>query len=302
MTSESKIRLLQDRLTNEFFKAFGLREDGWLRHRLQGLVAKPTYKFSALMAAADEAAETKGLHGGAAELVRRLGIEVRAVGAEHIPPEGPLLIASNHPASYDSACIGSVVSRPDLKIIVYETAFYHGLDTLSKLFIMVSPDRAKRFNALREAIQHLQSGGALITFGSGLIEPDPQVEPGVMDSLADWSSSLEAMLRKVPATQVVQCCVSGVVMPAYLRSPLTLARRKPKDKRRIAEFLQVSDMAVRGQPPAMPANITFAPPLTLAHYESMGSGSLVEAVRQRQRALTEEHLQHLEAEGLPVYR
>lgn len=300
--SAAKISLLQQRITDEFAKAMGFRADGGMRRVLAGIVTNPTRRFSALMSRADDAAQANGLHGASRSLVKDMGIQVNALGAEQIPPHGPALVVSNHPASYDSACILSVIPRADLRIIVYETQFYHGLEHLAPLFIMVSTDRARRFNALRAAIGHLQSGGALVTFGSGLIEPDPQAQPGIIASLADWSPSLEAMLRKVPQTAVVHCCVSGVVMPRYLRSPLTLLRSKPKDKRRLAEFLQIADMAVRGNPPENPVEITFSPPLTIADYQSMAQETLSNAVRSRQAALVEQHLQRLAAEGIPVYR
>ncbi len=52
--------------------------------------------------------------------------------------------------------------------------------------------------AARSGIRHLQNGGALLLFGTGLIDPDPAVYPGAEKEIENWSPSIDLFLRHVP--------------------------------------------------------------------------------------------------------
>jgi hypothetical protein len=92
---------------------------------------------------------------------------------------------------------------------------------------------------MRGDIDHLKSGGALLTFPAGEIEPDPAVLHGALHALGRWSSSTATFLRFVPQAAVVPVVVSGVLSAAAQRNPLTRLRRKRKDREWLGAILQI---------------------------------------------------------------
>jgi hypothetical protein len=92
---------------------------------------------------------------------------------------------------------------------------------------------------LKTIATQLRSGGAILTFPAGEIEPDPALLPGVLESLDGWASSVGALARIVPATQIVIAMVGGVLAPQAMRHPLTRLRRTEKDRQRLGATLQL---------------------------------------------------------------
>ena len=290
MDTMQPVELMRERITDEIFLALGINRDGALRKLLGGLFRRPTLRFSGIFARADQAIGQAGISAGCHSVVKDLQLNVHARGAETLPREGPLLVVSNHPGAYDSVCLGSVIDRGDLRILVYETAFYHAMPNANKRFIYANDDPATRTQALRQAVQHLQEGGALLQFGSGLIEPDPELVADCGDTFQDWSSSLEIMLRKAPQTSLVLAMASGVQLARFAHHPLTVLRRNPKDKRRIAEFMQVIQHLLRPGWLHVDVHLSFAPPVWLPTLQAESSDRrLMPAVLARAQALLAEH-------------
>jgi len=282
---------LRERITDEIFKALGMSKDGFLRRHFGGLFRLPAQRFSDIFASADAAARTEGLQGAGRQLLQNLLVKAQARGMETLPAEGPLVVASNHPGAYDSAALVSFIPRRDLKIIVYEIPFYHALEHISHQMIFVSPNLDERMPALRSAIQHLRGGGALLQFGTGHIDPDPSVQAGSEESLANWSPSLEIMLRKVPEMRLSLAITSGVLMKRFARHPLTHLRRGPVDRRRIAEFMQIIWQLISRKAPDVDTRISFASPVSVAELQAESSGRLMESIKHRALALLAEHMQ-----------
>lgn len=281
---------LRERITDEIFMALGMSKDGFLRRRFGGLFRVPAQRFSDIFASADAAAQSEGLQGAGRQLLQNLSVTAKARGMETLPSEGPLVVASNHPGAYDSAALVSCIPRRDLKIIVYEVPFYHALEHISRQMIFVSPNLDERMPALRSAVEHLRAGGALLQFGTGHIDPDPSVQAGSEESLANWSPSLEIMLRKAPETRLSLAMASGVLMKRFARHPLTRLRRGPVDRRRIAEFMQIIWQLVSRKAPEVDARISFAPPVSVAALQAESTGRLMESIERRALALLDEHL------------
>lgn len=294
MQATDQVAQLRERITDEIFMALGMSKDGFLRRRFGSLFRIPAHRFSAIFASADSAARTEGLQGAGRQLLQNLGVQVQAGGMETLPLEGPLVIASNHPGAYDSAALAACIPRLDLKIIVYEIPFYHALEHISRQMIFVSPNIDERMPAIRSAIEHLRGGGALLQFGTGHIDPDPSVQAGTEETLANWSPSLEIMLRKVPETRLSLAMVSGVLMKRFVRHPLTRLRRRPVDRRRIAEFTQLIWQLATRKAPDMVTRINFAPPVSTDELQADGPVRLMESIHLRALALLAEHL-HPEA-------
>ena len=97
--------------------------------------------------------------------------QTKVIGAETLPKEGPLLIASNHPGAYDSLVISSQIPRDDLKIISSDIPFVKKLPETSKHMIFSTHDPHDRMSAARKAIRHLKDGGALLIFARATMDP-----------------------------------------------------------------------------------------------------------------------------------
>ncbi len=229
-------------INNEVIRAMGLSPAGWSGQQLQPILSRATRKFCEMFWAADRIMADEGLPAAAEYMLLRLAQDFHARGTQNIPPEGPLVIASNHPGSVDSLTIGASAQRKDLKIIASDVQFLQNLSHIGAHLIFLPRQGLQgRMLAVRHALRHLMEGGALLLFARGKIDPDPSFMAlaEAEQELHKWSRSLEIFLRSVPQTKVVTSIVSNVVDPAYMRHPLTWLRRARPDRQRLAMMIQI---------------------------------------------------------------
>lgn len=283
---------IRETITDEIFLAFGLKRDGFLRRTFGRLFFRPANRFSEIFARADEATGQAGLPGGSRVVASNMDIQVELRGGELMPAEGPLLVVSNHPGAYDSVALAYCIPRIDLKVIAFETQFYHTLPNISQRMIMAPADPSGRMIALRSAIQNLQTGGSIMQFGSGKIEPDPAIADGTDEWFENWSPSLEAMLRKVPDTRLVLAIVSGVLLRRFAKHPITHLRHGGVNQRRIAEFMQVINHLTSTKPLNIQVRVNFSAPISLADLQRDASDKrLMSSILAHASRLLEEHRQ-----------
>lgn len=227
-------------IDNEIIKAAGLRVDGWVGRHLHGVLGRATHRFSELFAQVDCIVAEQGVPAGASWLLSQLAGGLKARGAENVPPEGPLVIASNHPGTVDSLALLAAAQRKDIKILASKVPFLQTLPHISQHLIF-TPARSPqgRAVAVRESIRHLERGGALLLFARAGIDPDPAFMPEAARELSRWTHSLEIFLHSVPCTQVIVSIVSGVLAPEYMQNPITRLRRSRPDRQRLAMMLQI---------------------------------------------------------------
>jgi hypothetical protein len=103
----------------------------------------------------------------------------------------------------------------------------------------VPDDRQRRLSAIRAAASHLRTGGSLLVFPGGNIEPDPALHPEAANCLHHWSDSLGLLARLVPKLIIVPTVTSGVISTNALRHPLSRLYRSAKQRERVAATLQV---------------------------------------------------------------
>jgi hypothetical protein len=113
-------------------------------------------------------------------------------------------------------------------------------------------------------LSRLQSGGAILTFPAGHIEPDPAVLPGAVVSLDSWSPSMALFIRKVPETLIVGVVVSHVLAPQATFHPLTRLRRTRLDRERLGASIQLIMHILFPDLWPVTTEITFTPPLPAA--------------------------------------
>jgi len=247
--NSTEILALRETLIYELTKALGLSQGGLLGRAIRPLFEKAAGRFAELGVGLDRVVAEQGVAAGARWVLPRFVKAFTARGVEHIPPEGPLVIASNHPAAYDSLVISAHVERPNYKIIIGDIPFFEHLPHVSQHAIY-APDPHEvygRMQVIRQCIRHLQDDGALLIFARGGIEPDPDFMPDADAEFGLWSRSLEIFLKRVPQTRVLVTIVSGVIARRAFRHPFTRFRRQRPDRQRLAFMFQIMRQTLAGK-------------------------------------------------------
>ena len=252
---------VQDYLINEIFKALGLRADSRIRAWFGPVFAPIVVNFAQKAAAFDASVARLGLQQTAQEWLRKWIAGLHVVGREHLPAEGPLLIAANHPGTVDGLAIASLIQRPDLKIVVAGNPFFRMLPNVRKYFIYATRDPQVRLTTLLNAVRHLRNGGALLIFPNGMLDPDPlHFDQLARQALTRWSASVRLMLSKVPQSSLVLAMNSGFVAADYLRHPVVRLRPNETEQQKLAEFLQVIHQVVFNRRISSQPSIVFSEP------------------------------------------
>lgn len=243
------LHTLSETLIYELTKALALPQTERAKRWVRLIFGKAARAAAEVGLGLDRAVAEGGLYGGARWLLPRFVKSHAARGVENIPPSGPLVIAANHPANVDSVVISAYIPRPDYKVIIGDIPFFEHLPHVSQRAIY-APDIADtigRMQTIRQSLRHLKSGGALLIFPRGGIEPDPDFMPNPDGEFHRWSRSLEIFLEHVPRLQILIAMVSGVIAPKTLRHPITWFRRQPPDKQRLAFLYQLARQMLAGK-------------------------------------------------------
>lgn len=260
---EEKTTILANDLVFELNKSLGFRKDGLAQPFLKPLVWKPMVRFSKLATTFEHRVVHDGWQKASAWFITHFVDKIKTKGIEHLPSEGPLVIASNHPGAYDSLVITSQIPRDDVKIISSDIPFVKKLPDTSKHMIFSSQDAHDRMSAARSALRHLKNGGALLVFARATMDPDPAFMPGSEVELTRWTSSLGLFLRNVPQTKLAVSIISGVLAPKFLDHPATVFRRGRVNKQRLSEFFQVMYQLLAPGKLMVSPNLSFGPALNL---------------------------------------
>jgi hypothetical protein len=238
---DDRLPPLNDSVIFQIVRAMNLPQNKLTQEIIRLLFGRATLRFSKLALELDHEVGQRGTMAGARWLLQHFIRRHEAAGTELIPKYGPLLIVSNHPASYDGMVISAYVPRSDYRIIVGEIPPYQFLPNLSRHIIFSPPVKNTfgRMQTVRHAVRHLKDGGALLIFPRGNIEPDPAFMPNPDAEFHLWSRSLEIFLRSVPQTRVLVTVVSGVISQQAFRHPITWFRRSRADRQRLAFMYQI---------------------------------------------------------------
>ncbi len=281
---------LRDVMVGEIFKAFGANPTGWLRQRFGHWFHKPTASFAQIGTTFDRLCAGPGIVAAARWALSQWASTLAFNGHRPAPSEGGLLVVSNHPGVYDALCIASLLGRSDLRIFAGDIPFLQNLPNACRHFIFSSANSHQKMTTIRQSIRHLESGGALLIYPSGSIDPDPAVLPGAGASLEAWSGSIPIMLRKAPFANVQVAIVSHVLERKYAFHLLSRLRKKRNDRQRVSEFLQVLHQLVHPKKLMVRPRVSFARPLLASMLPDRKDGAAVlETLVSRAKALLAEH-------------
>ena len=189
----------------------------------------------------DAAVARGGLPAAADVLLSRYAGTVTIRGGDRVPPSGPLVVVANHVGTVDAPALWRLLAvRDDLRIIALDRPILHAVPHLASRLLYVEEDAAQRTGLVRRVADHLRSGGAVLTFPAGTIEPGPGLRlADALASLATWGNGVELLARLVPGVAVLPVAVSGVISHRMLLSPLARWRTTSADRELAAATLQV---------------------------------------------------------------
>ncbi len=283
-----QVNQLAARITEEIFIALGMKRNGLMNRIFGPLFRLPTRRFARIAARFENDVAEMGPMAGARNALPRFAMQVSSKGQKNIPLEGPVLIVSNHPGGLDSLALVSQIPRKDLKALVSDIPFLHALDDIQDHVIYVNFKAIGGMAALRTAIEHLHNGGSILLFAHGDVEPDPETMPGAVETISEWSQSVEVMLRKVPETTLVIASVSNVLLSRFITSPITRLRRQPTRKQKLAEFTQVIQQMLSPEKLQVLPHITFSNP---GRFDGVCDKQMPSIIRRAQQQL-KEHLKY----------
>jgi putative hemolysin len=209
--------------------------------------------------------------------------DVRVFGLENIPDSGPLLVLSNHPGMVDTLALFAAIKRP-VSIIALNRPFLHSLPNTTKNLFYIGDNAAERVSAVKKAAAHLRNGGAVLTFPAGKIEPDPDVYPGALEALNDWTDSAGVFLRFASTTQIVPVLVRSVLWDSAVKHPLTRLKKTREEREKLGAAFQLLAHILLNARPLM-VKIQIAPPISLAEIGSKELSVTHAAILARMRAL-----------------
>ena len=228
---------------DDLVASFGWQGHPLLARLLRILFLRPAQTLARHVVEYDEVVGSHGIVEGGWNLLRRYVKDLRIIGADRIP-DSAFLALSNHPGMADTLALFAALNRKELRIIALDHPFLNALPNTTEQLFYVYDDAAKRMTLVRQVSAHLKSGGATLTFPAGHIEPDPDVYPGAVESLKEWTDSVGVFVRMAPNAAILPVLVRNVAAKKYARHWLLRIKKTKEEREKLATALQLLGMII----------------------------------------------------------
>lgn len=278
-------------INNEIVVATGLPKNKFNRTLFWFLFHRITSHMAALIGQFDQLVGEKGLPEASAWFLTNFCNLVQARGSVNIPQQGPLLVVSNHPGTYDGLILFSCLKRQDICWVSADIPVFHPLKNIQKHVLYSSrTDTSDHFLVMRNAIHHLRGGGTLVYMASGGRDPDPAVYAGADLAMDNWLDTFDAFYKYVPGLRILPAVVSNVISPHWASHPITWLRRDKGWKLILSEFGQVIyQLAHPGRLMISPA-VSFGKSFSESEIrQEIGDTNLRAAVIAHEKVLLKDH-------------
>ncbi|MBK6646968.1 MAG: 1-acyl-sn-glycerol-3-phosphate acyltransferase [Anaerolineales bacterium] len=284
--NSSNLDLLTGINLDDLVASFGWQNSPLLSRLLRIFFRKPAQTFAQHVIEYDDKVGEAGIVEGGWNLTRRYDKDLRIIGADRIP-ESAFLALSNHPGMTDTVALFAALNRPDLRIIALDRPFLNALPHTTSHLFYVHDDPAKRMTLVRQVSAHLKKGGAILTFPAGHIESDPDVYPGAVESLKEWTDSVGVFVRMAPDAAILPVLVRSVVAKKYAHHWLLGIKKTKEEREKLATALQLLGMVIFGEKPVM-VTIQIGKPIYARELGTTNTDVIHQAVLAEMRFLIED--------------
>jgi putative hemolysin len=281
----SNLETLTEINLDDLIESFGWQNYPILTRLLRIFFRKPARIFAQHVIEYDNMVGEKGIVAGGWNLTRRYVQDLRIIGADRAP-ESAFLALSNHPGVTDTVALFAALNRNDLRIIALDRPFLNALPHTTSHLFYVYDDPAKRVSLVRQVSGHLKKGGAILTFPAGHIEPDPDVYPGAVDSLRDWTDSVGVFIRMAPDAAILPVLVRNVVAKKYAYHWLLKVKKTKEEREKLATALQLLGMVIFNEKPVT-ATVQIGNPIYAKDLGSTATNVIHQAVLDEMKRLIE---------------
>lgn len=273
---------------DDLVASFGWQNFPFPARLLRFIFRRPAQVFAKHVMEYDETVGTHGIVDGGRNLTLRYVKDLRLLNADRVP-DSAFLALSNHPGMTDTTALFAALNRNDLHIIALDRPFLNALPHTTKQLFYVYDDPAKRMTLVRQVSAHLKKGGAVLTFPAGHIEPDPDVYPGAVESLQDWTDSVGVFLRMAPDAAILPVLVRNVVAKKYANHWLLKIKKTKEEKERLATALQLLGMILFNEKPVT-VTVQIGRPIYIKDLGTNDTNVIHQAVLAEMRTLIEDPL------------
>ncbi len=278
---------------DDLVSSFGWQGRPLLEKSLHIIFRRPARIFAHQMLTFDRMVATHGLGEASIALMKKYANSVRVLGGKMY--RRPIYSAGQSPGMIDTLALFAALQRHDLRIIAVHNPFLSSLPNITQRLDYVTEVPGTGFSLIRNIKTHLKSGGAVLTFPSGRIEPDPNVYPGADKALQDWTDSAGVFVRIAPETAVIPVLVRGVIWVRTARHPLTRLMGSQIEKEKLAAALQLLAHVVLKTRP-LDVTVQFGNPITVERLGTKDRNTIHKAVLSEMQRLLE-----IQPEGLCEY-
>jgi len=239
----SNLELLTQINLDDLVSSFGWKNQPVLARILRGIFYRPAQTFAKSMLEFDMAVDECGLADASRLALEHYVRDVRVFGLDRVP-DSAFLALSNHPGMTDTLSLFAALNCSDLKVIALDRPFLMALPNMNRRLFFVEDDATSRMKLVREVSGHLRSGGAVLTFPAGEIEPDPNVYSGALDALQTWTDSVGVFIRMTPETIILPVLVRNVIWDKTANLSLLKLKKTREEREKLAAALQLLEMVV----------------------------------------------------------
>src|SRR5690554_4896185 len=128
------IESIKNAIYSEILGVIGKRDSRFADRLLRLCFGVPVGRISEMLVAFERDVNATGFNAAVNRLLSRFVSAVRIAGPVDVPEEGPLIVAANHPGSFDAVILAALIRRDDLTVMSSSLPFINCLPSVAPHF------------------------------------------------------------------------------------------------------------------------------------------------------------------------